>query len=86
MAELNFFKLGGLLGWRLTVCLLHLNVNVNIQDSNLWQNVKSVFGGSGWGRGNRGVWRGSASMRTWKVKQCEELCGGSRVLLGVSPI
>lgn len=37
--------------------------------------------------GNGGeVWQGGASMKTSKAKQCEELCGGSGVLLGVSPI
>lgn len=36
-------------GRRLSVfCLLHFKGNVNIQESNLWQNVKSAFGGSGW--------------------------------------
>lgn len=59
--DVNFLRLS----WsRLTVNLLHLKVNVNIKESSLWH-VKSVFGGSGWGRGNGGgVWRGNASTRT----------------------
>lgn len=36
-------------GGRLSVfCLRHLKGNVNTRDSNLWQNVKSASGGSGW--------------------------------------
>lgn len=49
-ADVNFFRLCSLSGRRLSAfCPLHLKRNVNIQESNLWQNVKSAFGGSGWG-------------------------------------
>lgn len=62
----------------------HLKGNVNIQDSNLWQNVKSAFGGSGWGM----VEKCGKGERWWGLQRwnCVELCGGSGVLLGVSPI
>lgn len=85
-ADVNFFSLCGRRGGRLSVfCLLHLKGNVNIQKSNLWQNVKSAFGGSGWGMAEK-CSKGGASVRTSKAKPCEELCGGSGVLLGVSPV
>lgn len=49
-ADVNFFKPCGLSGRRLSVfCPLHFKGIVNTQESNLWQNVKSAFGGSGWG-------------------------------------
>lgn len=49
-ADVNFLRLCSLFsGRRLSVCcLLHLKGNVNTRDSNLWQNVKSASGGSGW--------------------------------------
>lgn len=49
-ADVRFFRLCSLSGRRLSAfCLLHLNGSVNIQESNLWQKVKSAFGGSGRG-------------------------------------
>lgn len=48
----------------------------------LWQNVRSLFGGSGWREGG-GVQQRVIRGRTWA--ECKDLCG-SRMLLRVSPI
>lgn len=66
--------------WRTSACPLEWKGECKHTREHLWQNVRSLFGGSGW-RGV-GVQQRGVRGRTWA--ECKDLCG-SGVLLRVSP-